>query len=370
MIEILLAGFLALIISLLGTPLYIKRLQKAEYGQFIREDGPDSHHVKRGTPTMGGVVIVASVVLSYFFAHLVFYNPPSASGLVFLFLVVGMCIVGFLDDYLKISRKQNLGLTEWTKICGQLLVGTLFAILAINFPDKNGITPASEKISFIRDINWLNLALWGIPAIGLILFILWSNLIIVSISNGVNLADGLDGLAAGAAALVFSAYLIMTIFQSFHDCQRLLSNVHSCYEVRDPRDLSVLSAALVGACVGFLWWNTNPAQIFMGDTGSLSLGAAIGGLAILTHTELMLPILGGLFVTIASSVLLQVGYFKYSGGKRLFKMAPLQHHFEILGWKEVTIVVRFWIACILFVAVALGFFFAEWVTVSEISAGT
>ncbi|MFT4186432.1 MAG: phospho-N-acetylmuramoyl-pentapeptide-transferase [Micrococcaceae bacterium] len=362
MIQILIAGFFALMFSLLGTPFFIKQLEKAEYGQFIREDGPDSHMVKRGTPTMGGVVIIGSVVLAYFIAHLAFLIPPSASGLVFIFLIVGMCLVGFLDDYLKISKKQNLGLTAKAKVFGQLAVGTIFAILATMFPDKAGVTPATYKVSFVRDMPHIDLS-FGIPLLGVILFIVWSNLINVAISNGVNLADGLDGLAAGASAIIFGSYVIITIFQSFHSCQRALVDTAGCYTVRDSRDLTVLSAALVGACIGFLWWNTSPAHIFMGDAGSLSLGAAIGGLAILTRTELLLPIIGGLFVIILLSVIIQVGYFRISGGKRVFKMAPLQHHFELSGWKEQAVVVRFWIITLFFVALGIGLFFSEWVTV-------
>nr|WP_231705303.1 phospho-N-acetylmuramoyl-pentapeptide-transferase [Arthrobacter gengyunqii] len=360
----LIGSSLALILAFAGTPLFIRFLVKKSYGQFVRDDGPTSHHTKRGTPTMGGAVIVASVVASYFITHLISYaiNPtsfgPSASGLLVLFLMVGMGLVGFIDDYTKISRQRSLGLNAKAKIILQTLVGVTFAILALNFPNGQGRTPASTEISFVRDTG-IDLAFAG-TLIGAILFILWANLIITGTTNGVNLADGLDGLAAGASILVFGAYFLIGIWQSNQSCGAPRSG-SVCYEVRDPMDLALLAGALAGALVGFLWWNTSPAKIFMGDTGSLAIGGAIAAFAILSRTELLLVILAGLFVIITLSVIIQVGYFKISGGKRVFKMAPLQHHFELKGWAEVTVVVRFWIVGGLCVAVALGIFYAEWV---------
>ncbi|MCC3264497.1 phospho-N-acetylmuramoyl-pentapeptide-transferase [Arthrobacter gengyunqii] len=364
MVSLLIGSSLALILAFAGTPLFIRFLVKKSYGQFVRDDGPTSHHTKRGTPTMGGAVIVASVVASYFITHLISYaiNPtsfgPSASGLLVLFLMVGMGLVGFIDDYTKISRQRSLGLNAKAKIILQTLVGVTFAILALNFPNGQGRTPASTEISFVRDTG-IDLAFAG-TLIGAILFILWANLIITGTTNGVNLADGLDGLAAGASILVFGAYFLIGIWQSNQSCGAPRSG-SVCYEVRDPMDLALLAGALAGALVGFLWWNTSPAKIFMGDTGSLAIGGAIAAFAILSRTELLLVILAGLFVIITLSVIIQVGYFKISGGKRVFKMAPLQHHFELKGWAEVTVVVRFWIVGGLCVAVALGIFYAEWV---------
>ncbi len=364
MVSLLIGSSLALVLAFVGTPLFIRFLVKKSYGQFVRDDGPTSHHTKRGTPTMGGAVIVASVVASYFITHLVSFaiNPssfgPSASGLLVLFLMVGMGMVGFIDDYTKISRQRSLGLNAKAKIILQTLVGVAFAILALNFPNGEGRTPASTKISFIRDTG-LDLAFAG-TLIGAILFILWANLIITGTTNGVNLADGLDGLAAGASILVFGAYFLIAFWQSNQSCGAPNSG-SVCYEVRDPMDLALLAGAMVGALIGFLWWNTSPAKIFMGDTGSLAIGGAIAAFAILSRTELLLVILAGLFVIITLSVIIQVGYFKISGGKRVFKMAPLQHHFELKGWAEVTVVVRFWIVAGLCVALALGIFYAEWV---------
>ena len=212
----------------------------------------------------------------------------------------------------------------------------------------------------MRDLPWLDLAFGG-TVLGAILFVLWSNLIVTAATNGVNLTDGLDGLAAGAAVMVFGAYTLMGIWQSNQACGSPRETGGGCYSVRDPLDLALLAAIMSAALVGFLWWNTSPAKIFMGDTGSLAIGGAIAGFAILSRTELLLGIIGGLFVLITLSVIIQVGYFKITGGKRVFKMAPLQHHFELQGWAEVTVVVRFWILGGRFVAVGLGIFSAEWV---------
>lgn len=366
MIALLIGAGLALLFALVGTPLFIRLLVRKSYGQFIRDDGPTSHHTKRGTPTMGGTVVVGAVLLSYGLTHMIMWmvNPdsagPSASALILLFLMVGMGLVGFLDDFIKISRQRSLGLDAKAKLILQAAVGIAFAILALNFPDADGVTPASTKISLVRDIPWLDLAFAG-TIVGAILFVLWSNLIVTAATNGVNLTDGLDGLAAGASVMVFGAYTLMGIWQSNQACGSPRQAGSGCYSVRDPLDLALLAAILSAALVGFLWWNTSPAKIFMGDTGSLAIGGAIAGFAILSRTELLLGIIGGLFVLITLSVIIQVGYFKITGGKRVFKMAPLQHHFELKGWAEVTVVVRFWILGGLFVAVGLGVFYAEWV---------
>ncbi|MCQ2001249.1 phospho-N-acetylmuramoyl-pentapeptide-transferase [Arthrobacter zhaoxinii] len=364
MISLLVGSSLALVFAFAGTPLFIRFLVRKGYGQFVRDDGPTSHHTKRGTPTMGGAVIVASVVAAYFLTHLVsgmlgFGSfSPTASGLLVLLLTVGMGMVGFIDDYTKISKQRSLGLNAKAKIILQAVVGITFAVLALQFPNEQGRTPASTAVSFIRDTNF-DLAFAG-TVIGAILFVIWSLVIITGTTNGVNLADGLDGLAAGASVLVFGAYFLIGIWQYNQSCGSADAG-GVCYEVRDPMDLALLAGSMAGALIGFLWWNTSPAKIFMGDTGSLAIGGAIAAFAILSRTELLLVILAGLFVIITLSVIIQVGYFKLSGGKRVFKMAPLQHHFELKGWAEVTVVVRFWIIAGLCVAVALGIFYAEWV---------
>ena len=362
---ILLGGGLALLFSLLGTRAAIPLFTQLGYGQEIRDDGPTSHHTKRGTPTMGGVVIIASTVLAYFLAELITQNEPSASALLLIFLFVGMGVVGFLDDYIKVSKQRSLGLRSKAKMVGQTVIALVFGWLAVTdiFEDGNGITPASRNLSFIRDTKFV------LPTIVAILLV-W--VMITGTSNAVNLTDGLDGLATGACVMVFGAFMFVNIWQNNQNCA--IHNVPACYEVRDPLDLALVAAAITGACFGFLWWNAPPAQIFMGDTGSLSLGGAMAGLAILTRTELLLLVIGGLFVVITLSVMLQVGFFKASRrfgivrtvfrverGHRVFRMAPLQHHFELLGWEQVTVVIRFWIITGLCVAGGLGVFYAAWV---------
>jgi len=348
---ILLAGGLALIFTLLGTRVAIRVLVTKGYGQLIRDDGPTTHHTKRGTPTMGGLVIIISVLLAYALAKLITQDLPSWSGILLLFLLVGLGTVGFVDDYIKVAKQRSLGLRSKAKMAGQTIVAVVFGWLALTRPNDRGYTPASNAISFTRDM-----VQWTLPTVLVILLIL---LMIAGASNAVNLTDGLDGLATGASTMVFGAYTLVNIWQNNQSCA--LSPGNRCYDVRDPLDLAVIAAALTGACFGFLWWNASPAKIFMGDTGSLSLGGALAGLAILTRTELLLAILGGLFVLQALSVMLQVGWFKASGGKRLFRMAPLHHHFELKGWDEITVVIRFWIITGLCVATGLGVFYAEWV---------
>jgi phospho-N-acetylmuramoyl-pentapeptide-transferase len=353
---VLFAAAIALVVSLFGTPLYIRWLVKHGYGQFIRDDGPTSHHTKRGTPTMGGAVIIGATVGAYAIAHVATVRQVTVSGVLVLFLMTGLGLVGFLDDYLKISRQRSLGLGAGAKLAGQSAVAIAFAILALQFPNSSYRRPASTQISFIRDTQF-DLAFAG-SAIGLLLFVVWAELMISGWSNGVNLTDGLDGLATGTSVMVFAAYVLIGTWQSNQNCQ--VDATLKCYEVRDPRDLAVVAAAVMGACFGFLWWNASPAKIFMGDTGSLALGGALAGLSITTHTELLLVILGGLFALITASVIIQVGSFQLTG-RRVFRMAPLQHHFELAGWNEITIVIRFWIIAGLFVAGGLGVFYGEWV---------
>ncbi len=353
---VLIAAAVSLVASLFGTPLYIRFLVRRGYGQFIRDDGPTSHHTKRGTPTMGGAVIIGAALLGYCLAHTATMRRPTASAVLVLFLMSGLGLIGWLDDYLKISRQRSLGLRAGPKLLGQSAVAITFAVLALQFRNKASLTPASTHISFIRD-SGVDLAFAG-GAVGTVLFVLWAMFMIAAESNGVNLTDGLDGLATGASVAVSGAYVLIGIWQSNNSCQVRPGPL--CYEVRDPRDLAVVAACVMGSCFGFLWWNAAPAKIFMGDTGSLALGGVLAGLAITTQTELLLALLGGLFVVITLSVVIQVASFKMTG-KRVFRMAPLQHHFELAGWGEVTIVIRFWIIAGLFMGLGLGMFYAEWV---------
>ncbi len=357
--SIVIAGVFSLLVTLIGTRFAISFLVRKGYGQLIRDDGPTSHHTKRGTPTMGGLVIIAAVLFAYFLSHLLTLTLPSASALLVLFLFTGLGAVGFLDDYIKISKQRSLGLRSKAKIAGQSIVAIVFGLLSLQFPDARGITPASQFISFLRDVPWLKLPL--------LLAVVWVLVLIAAASNGVNLTDGLDGLAGGACVMIFGAYTLVNIWQYNQSCAYLSSAGPKCYEVRDPYDLAVVAVAMAGACFGFLWWNAEPAKIFMGDTGSLSLGGGLAGMAIFTRTELLLLIIGGLLVIEVGSVILQTSYFKLTRRitgtpKRLFKMTPFHHHFELLGWAQVTIVMRFWIIAGLFVAGGLGIFYAEWVS--------
>lgn len=347
---ILIAGALSLLISLLGTPFLIKVLARRGYGQFIRDDGPSSHHTKRGTPTMGGLIIIFAAVFAYFIAHLLTQSAVTVSALLIIGLVLALGFVGFLDDYLKVSRQNSRGISGKAKIFGQVLFASIFGYLGLQFPDQDGLTPISQNLSTVRDT--------GIT-LAVVVVIIWIALMVTATSNGVNLTDGLDGLATGASVMTFLAFVLIGVWEFGQSCAVVASP--NCYNVRDPLDLAVLAAAFAGSCTGFLWWNASPAKIFMGDTGSLALGGALAGLAASLRVQLLLIPLGGLFVIITLSVAMQVIYFKLSGGKRLFKMAPLQHHFELMGWGEVTIVLRFWIIAGLCVAFGLGLFYTEWV---------
>ena len=368
MIALMIAGAFSLAFTLFATPLFVNLFVRLKWGQFIRDDGPESHHTKRGTPTMGGVVFILGAVLGYFIGHWVTSEPLGLSGLLVIYLMVGLGLIGFIDDFMKTRKQQSLGLGGWSKVLGQVIVAGGFAVLALNFPDENGLTPASTMISAVRDIHWLDLAVFG-PVVGVILFAIWSTLIIVSASNGVNVADGLDGLASGAAVFAISSYIFIGFWQFNQSCANSAIDpdvFYKCYDVRDPLDLAVIAAAIAGGLIGFLWWNTSPAQIFMGDTGSLGLGGALAALAILSRTELLLVLIGGLFLIVTGSVILQRTWFKvtkwrYGQGRRIFLMSPLHHHFELKGWAEITVVVRFWLISALFVAVGVGLFYLEWV---------
>ncbi len=363
MIALLIGGAVALGFTLFLTPVFIRIFKALGWGQFIRDDGPQSHHAKRGTPTMGGIVFILGSVTGYFVGHLIAGQPFTLVAFLVMFMMVGLGFVGFIDDFLKTRKQRSLGLGGWAKIAGQVVVATAFAFIALNFPDENNLTPASLAISGVRDIPWLNFALLGTVA-AVILFIVWTNVIVVSASNGVNVADGLDGLATGAALFAIASYIFIGFWQYNQSCFGTieLSDTFKCYTVRDPLDLAVIAACICGSLIGFLWWNTSPAHIFMGDTGSLALGGSLAALAILSRTELLLVFIGGLFLIVTGSVIVQRAYFKLTHGKRIFLMSPLHHHFELKGWAEITVVVRFWIIAALFIAVGVGIFYLEWVS--------
>jgi phospho-N-acetylmuramoyl-pentapeptide-transferase len=348
---ILVASGVALLASILFTPYLIRVFTRQGFGQEIRQEGPQTHQSKRGTPTMGGVAILLATWSGYLVAHLtVTRHGTTASALLVLLLTTVLGVVGFLDDLIKVRRQRNLGLNKTAKLVGQLVIGVSFAVLALNFR-RSGDTPASTTVSFVRDIAPMSLGAVG--------FVILAYLFIAGFSNAVNLTDGLDGLASGCSAMVFAAYVFISFWQFTHDCSAQL--VDGCYQVRDPLDVTLVAAAALGACLGFLWWNTSPARIFMGDTGSLALGGLLSGLAIVTRTELLLVVLGGLFVAVTLSVVIQVAFFRATR-RRVFRMAPLHHHFELAGWTENTVIVRFWLVTGMAVAFGIGLFYADWLS--------
>ncbi|MBU6147279.1 MAG: phospho-N-acetylmuramoyl-pentapeptide-transferase [Actinomycetales bacterium] len=350
---IIIAGVTGLLIALLGTPVLIGYLRRRGHAQAIRvsENGVryPAHEGKVGTPSMGGLMIGAGALFGYATAHALTLTPPTVSALLAMGLMAGLMAVGFLDDYLKVFRRRSSGVRARTKLIGQTVVAIAFALLSVQFVDVDGIAPASQAISLIRDLT---------PTLPLIVFLLWIWFLVTATTNAVNITDGLDGLATGAAALTVGSYVLIALFQFNQTCTGQPGP--GCYEVRDPLDLAVFAAAIGGALIGFLWWNTSPAQIFMGDTGSLGIGGAIAALAIFTRTELLLALVGGLFVLVTLSVVVQVISFRTTG-RRVLRMSPIHHHFEMLGWPEQQIVVRFWLVQALCVVAGLALFYWEWI---------
>jgi phospho-N-acetylmuramoyl-pentapeptide-transferase len=342
-IALLIAGGVAFAACVLGTPLLIRLLRARGIGQLIRDDGPFTHpHAgKVGTPTMGGIAIVGAVVVGYLVSHVRTEQLKFArTGLTLMFLVIGLAVVGFVDDYLAVRRRRNMGLRKRGKTGGQLLVASGFALLALRWVD------ASTHLSFTRALD-LDLGTW--------LWFLLAIVVVYGTSNAVNITDGADGLAAGSATLVFAALTVICFWQFRHP-------VVYGVEAASANDLAVVAAAFAGACGGFLWWNAAPARIFMGDTGSLAIGGAMAGLALLSNTVLLLPILGGLYVIETVSVIAQVISFR-GFGKRILRMAPIHHHFEVIGWPEFTVIVRFWIFAGACVALGIGLFYADFINI-------
>ena len=350
--QILIAGAVALAFALFGTKGLIRILASRGYGQIIRDDGPSTHKTKHGTPTMGGVIFIVAAIVGYVVAHLVTGNGMTVSAILVIGLVIGLGCVGFLDDWLKVSRQNSSGLKGRYKLLAQAVLAGVFGYLGLQFADSNQLTPISSYLSGVRETTIF---------LGSALVIIFVIVMVMSASNGVNLTDGLDGLATGATIMTFLAFVLIGVWEFGQSCAIGVFGPTNCYQVRDPLDLAVLAAAFAGGCTGFLWWNTAPAKIIMGDTGSLALGAAIAGFATTLRVELLLIPLGGLFVIVTMSVVFQTLYFKISGGKRVFRMAPLHHHFELKGWAEITVVIRFWIIAGLSVAGGLGLFYAQWV---------
>ncbi|MCI2420542.1 phospho-N-acetylmuramoyl-pentapeptide-transferase [Saccharopolyspora sp. K220] len=354
---ILVAAAVALVVSILFTPYLIRVFSRQGFGQEIREEVQSQHAAKRGTPTMGGVAILVAMWVGYLVAHLTVGDQMTASGLLVLGLTTALGIVGFLDDFIKIRKQRNLGLNKTAKLVGQLVASVLFAILAIQFPNANGVTPASVELSFLRDI--------AVISFGAVGFVIFAYVAISGWSNAVNFTDGMDGLAGGTAAMVLATYVLISFWQLRNDCFAINGPTPGCYTVRDPLDIAVVAAAAMAACVGFLWWNAAPAKIFMGDTGSLALGGLLAGLSMVTRTELLMIVIGGVFVVEALSVVLQIAVFRTTR-RRLFRMAPFHHHFELAGWAETTVIIRFWVLAGISCMFGVGLFYADWLALAGI----
>lgn len=364
MTQIFIAVTISFLVSIFLTPLLIRFFSAEGIGQEIREEGPASHLRKRGTPTMGGIAILVAIVCGYaataIYGWVTGRDVVTASGLLVLGLTLALGLVGFLDDFIKLFKGRNLGLNKTAKLSLQTIIGVVFAVLVLQFPDDQAVTPASTNLSFIRDIPTVDIAIGG--GLGVVVFIIFILILTAAWSNAVNLTDGLDGLAAGATALVMGAYTIMTFWQYRNSCGEQV--MPGCYTVRDPMDLAAIAAAALGACIGFLWWNAAPAKIFMGDTGSLALGGLVAGLSVASRTELLMVVIGALFVIEVTSVVIQVAVFKTTG-RRFFRMAPFHHHFENGGWAETTVTIRFWLIAAMAVGLGMSLFYGEWLSASS-----
>ena len=341
MIALIIGMLVSLIVTLVGTPLLIRLVHKLHYGQYIRQDGPQSHLVKRGTPTLGGVVINFAILLGWASSALYRYlrsgDVPSWSAALVLFAMLSMGLLGFIDDFAKVRKKQNEGLSVGGKFIGQFIFATIYAVLALLIPTKSGFPSAQAGISFIEQ-PFFNFDFAG-RAVAIILFVIWVNFLMTAWTNAVNLTDGLDGLAAGSSMIAFTGFGIIAFWESYH----IKGGSHGgySYAVSDPLDLTVIAVCAAVACFGFLWYNSNPASIFMGDTGSLALGGFVSSIALMLHMPLFIVIIGLIYLVEVLSVILQVGYFKLTHGKRIFKMAPIHHHFELCGYSETQVVAAF-----------------------------
>ncbi|MHB1986860.1 MAG: phospho-N-acetylmuramoyl-pentapeptide-transferase [Acidimicrobiales bacterium] len=343
MISIFTAGGVAILVSGFGTPILLRFLIKWRIGQHIREDGPAQHAAKQGTPTMGGIAMLASMLAGYVFGHVGTRASFTRSGWLVVLAVLATGLVGAADDWIKVSRRRSLGLNKRAKASLQLGVAVAFALGAIYWA---GI---DRDMSFTRyDVPHLVLPTG--------LYVVWCVLVIVGSSNAVNLTDGLDGLAAGSSAFAFSCLSIIGYWQFRH---------FGIYHVRGAIDLALVAVSMCGACVGFLWWNSAPARIIMGDTGALAIGTGLACLGLSMNLALLIPIIGGLFVIVTLSVVIQVVAFRMFH-TRVFRMAPLHHHFELIGWPETTVTVRFWIFSGLCTALGLGLFYADFLSVGSL----
>ena len=334
MAALLMASAVALLLALGLTPVLIRSFQMRGVGQQIREDGPQGHFTKAGTPTMGGVALVGAAVAGYVVGHLGSGAAFTSAAALVLFAIVGIGAVGLLDDWIKVSRQRSLGLNARAKFVLQLVVAVAFAVLAVYWAKVN------------TDLSFARPTLVSLPN-GV--YIVWAVVIVVGAANAVNLTDGLDGLAAGSSVFSFAAFVFIGFWEFRH---------FGLYHLGPALDLAVVAAAMAAAAAGFLWWNAAPARIFMGDVGSQAIGAGLAALALTTNTQLLLPIVGGVFVIVTMSVVVQVLAFRLFN-RRVFRMAPIHHHFELMGWPETTVIVRFWILAGLSTALAMGAYYAD-----------
>jgi phospho-N-acetylmuramoyl-pentapeptide-transferase len=339
MIPLLIAGAISLAVSLVGTRHLIDWLRDHKMGQPIHEDVPDGHTVKAGTPTMGGVAIVVAAAVGYAASHFHGGLLFTRSGLLVMLAIAAAGMVGALDDWIKISHERNLGLNKRAKMGGLLIVAVGFSVGTVLWTD------VETTLSFTR---------WNEPGweLGSVVWVIWAVLLILGTTNAVNLTDGLDGLAAGTSIYAYLAITVIAFWNFRH---------FDVYHVNHALDLSVIAAAMVGAITGFLWWNAPPAQVFMGDTGSLAIGAGLATLGLTLNVQLLLPIIGALFVFETLSVIVQIGSFQLFH-RRVFRMAPVHHHFELGGWPETTVIIRFWVLALMATAVALGIYYADFVS--------
>jgi len=344
MIWLMTSGGVALLVAALLTPVLIRWLIKNNIGQQIREDGPQVHIAKAGTPTMGGIGIVIAVIIGYLAARAIPGAKFSPSGMLVLLTVLGASLIGFADDWIKVRHRRSLGLNKRAKFGAQIALGLGFSLLSVYWAH------VSTNLSFTRyDSIGIHM--------GTGIWVVWATVIIAATANAVNLTDGLDGLAAGSSTFCFAVLAVIGYWQYRH---------FGIYHVADALDLALASVALAGACLGFLWWNAAPAKIFMGDTGSLSIGSGLAALCLLMNLDLLLAIIGGLFVIVTLSVVIQVISFRVFH-RRVFLMAPLHHHFELMGWPETTVIIRFWILAGLFAVGGLGIFYGDFLSVYKLA---
>jgi phospho-N-acetylmuramoyl-pentapeptide-transferase len=342
MLSLMEAGSVSFLVALLFTPLWMRFQRERSLGQLIREEGPSTHHVKAGTPTMGGVVIVLAAVLGYVMGHVGTSIDFTRAGVLVVLVTVASGALGFVDDYVAIRNARNLGLGTRAKLIGQFLIAATFAVLSVVW------VHTSTHLSFTR----FSLPGWNLTSVG---WMVLAVLVIVATANAVNLTDGLDGLAAGSSTFCFGVLSIIGYWQFRH---------FSIYHLHSALDLGLVAVALVGSCLGFLWWNAAPARIFMGDTGSLAVGTGLGALALLMNLDLLLVVLGGLFVAETASVILQVLSFKLIG-RRIFRIAPFHHSLE-MRWPETTVIVRLWIVAGLLAALGLGIFYGDFLKIAKV----